>query len=186
MKKLFLLSLVLFSMSSFSQDTLRVEKSIYGIQTGLLGFWAYNEARITDKIALRTELGFDLGVGQNSFNDKNIFILLPSLRLEPRWYYNLENRAKKGKNIAKNSANFFALNTTWNPDFLFITNENKDNINIIPTLAVVPKWGLKRTYGSHFTFETGFGLGYVFYLEDYKNETGTIGVDLHLRLGYTF
>jgi hypothetical protein len=38
MKKLFLLSLVLFSMSSFSQDTLRVEKSIYGIQTGLLGF----------------------------------------------------------------------------------------------------------------------------------------------------
>ena len=186
MKRLFLLSLVLFSMGSFSQDSLRVEKSIYGIQTGLLGFWAHNEARITDKIALRTELGFDLGVGQNSFNDKNIFILLPSLRLEPRWYYNIENRAKKGKNSAKNSANFFALNTSWNPDFFYITNENIDNINVISTLAIVPKWGLKRTYGSHFTFETGFGLGYVFYLEDYKNETGTIGVDLHLRLGYTF
>jgi hypothetical protein len=106
--------------------------------------------------------------------------------VEPRWYYNLTKRSDKGKNISKNSGNFIALNTTWNPDFFFITNENKDNINVISTLAIVPKWGIKRTYGSHFTFETGIGLGYVFYLENYNNETGTVGLDLHLRLGYTF
>ncbi|WP_374401044.1 hypothetical protein [Flavobacterium sp.] len=186
MKRLFLLGLVLFSISGFSQDSLRVEKSIFGIQTGLLGFWAHNEARLSDEIALRTELGFDLGVAKSSLQDKDIVVLIPSIRLEPRWYYNLENRVKKGKSIAKNSANFFALNTTWNPDFFYITNENKDNFNVISTLAIIPKWGLKRTYGSHFTFETGFGLGYFFYLEEYNNETGNVGVDLHLRIGYTF
>jgi hypothetical protein len=186
MKKICLLSLFLLSFTCFAQDSLRVEKSIYGFQAGLLGFWGYNEARISDEIALRTELGFDVGISQNNFNDENFFILIPSVRVEPRWYYNLTKRSDKGKNISKNSGNFIALNTTWNPDFFFITNENKDNINVISTLAIVPKWGIKRTYGSHFTFETGIGLGYVFYLENYNNETGTVGLDLHLRLGYTF
>jgi hypothetical protein len=186
MKKVCLLSLFLLSASCFAQDSLSVKKSIYGFQVGFLGVWAHNEARISNKIALRTELGFDFGITQNNFNDKNNFILIPSVRVEPRWYYNLTKRSDKGKSINKNSGNFLALNTTWNPDFFFISNENKDNLNVISLVAIVPKWGIKRTYGSHFTFETGIGLGYVFYLEEYNNETGTVGLDLHLRLGYTF
>jgi hypothetical protein len=186
MKKLSFFLLVLFSISSFSQDSLRVEKSIFGIQTGLLGFWAHNEARLSDEIALRTELGFDFGVAKSSLQNQDIVVLIPSIRVEPRWYYNLDNRIKKGKSIAKNSANFFALNTTWNPDFFYITNENKDSFDVISALAIIPKWGLKRTYGSHFTFETGIGLGYFFNLEEYNNETGGVALDLHLRMGYTF
>ena len=39
-----------------------VEKSTFGIQTGVLGLWAYNETRLSNTIALRTELGFDFGI----------------------------------------------------------------------------------------------------------------------------
>ncbi|WP_344714740.1 hypothetical protein [Winogradskyella damuponensis] len=35
-----------------------VEKSIFGLQTGVLGIWAYNEAKLSNTIALRTEHGF--------------------------------------------------------------------------------------------------------------------------------
>lgn len=40
---------------------------MYGIQTGLLGVWVYNEARLTNSIALRTEIGFDFGVWKSTF-----------------------------------------------------------------------------------------------------------------------
>ena len=161
MKKVCFVLVLFFTISSFSQDSIRVEKSIFGVQTGFFGFWTHNESRISDKIALRTELGLDLGFSVGANRDEK-FVLIPSVRVEPRWYYNLGKRSDKGKNIKKNSANFLALNTTWNPDFFFISNE--ENIDVISTLAFIPKWGIKRMYGSHFTFETGIGLGYVFYL----------------------
>ena len=72
MKKVCLLSLFLLSASCFAQDSLSVKKSIYGFQVGFLGVWAHNEARISNKIALRTELGFDFGITQNNFNDKTL------------------------------------------------------------------------------------------------------------------
>ncbi len=35
-----------------------VEKSTYGIQTGLLGVWIHNEFRLSNEISLRSEVGF--------------------------------------------------------------------------------------------------------------------------------
>src|SRR5690554_1852334 len=56
---------LLFTYCLFSQNDSRqvpiasVEKSVLGIQTGLLGIWAFHEAKLSNKWALRTELGFD-------------------------------------------------------------------------------------------------------------------------------
>ena len=43
-----------------SQDA-SVEQSTFGIQTGVLGVWAYKETKLSNQIALRTEIGMDAG-----------------------------------------------------------------------------------------------------------------------------
>lgn len=46
MKKITLLSIIMF-LSCFimtSQDRVSIEKSIFGVQTGTLGIWVYNES----------------------------------------------------------------------------------------------------------------------------------------------
>lgn len=159
-----------------------VEKSIFGIQTGFFGAWVHNESKLSNEISLRSEIGLDAGfVINGSYSG---FLFVPSLRVEPRWYYNLDKRLAKGKNIKNNSGNFLSLTTTYNPDLFVIPEDN--NLNFISSVSVIPKWAIKRTYGNHFTFETGAGVGYIFYTEDYGDIDGEVGVDLHLRIGYTF
>lgn len=181
MKKL--MSIIFVVNFSYSQDykNISVEKNIFGIQTGFLGVWVNNELGIANELSLRSELGLDFGIRGNS--NTTTTILVPSLKLEPRWYYNLEKRAKKGKTIAKNSANFWALSITYNPDWFVISNE--ENLKVISTVAFIPKWGIKRTLGNHFTYEAGFGVGRFIVLNDYEVDNNT-AVDLHLRIGYTF
>ena len=78
-----------------------VEKSIFGIQTGVLGIWAYNETKLSNTIALRTELGFDFGIWETTFYDDydSPFLLTPVIVIEPRFYYNLEKRSKNSKSL---------------------------------------------------------------------------------------
>lgn len=179
MKKIILILLI--TNFSFSQEKASVEKSIFGIQTGFLGAWVHNESRLSNQISLRSEIGLDFGFSQNGYGQTSVFI--PSLRLEPRWYYNLEKRIKKGRKISNNSGNFLALNITYNPDWFYISNQ--DNLNVISTIAFVPKWGIKRTVGNHFTYEVGIGIGTFIVLEDYETDNN-VALDLHLRLGYSF
>ncbi|MFT6748858.1 MAG: hypothetical protein ACJAQ1_000785 [Flavobacterium sp.] len=185
MKRILLfLFICLIQSNTFSQEkeVASVEKSIFGIQTGLLGLWVHNEARLSNQFVLRSEIGLDAGFRANS---NNILVgLIPTLKLEPRWYYNLDKRLAKGKNISKNSGNSLSLNVVYNPDLFVISNEK--NSNVISTIAFIPKWGIKRTYSKHFTFETGIGVGYGFYSQKYTKESGDVALDLHLRFGYTF
>lgn len=184
-KNLFLLSIIFTASSIFAQEnqTASVEKSIFGVQTGLLGIWGNNESRLTNQLSLRSEIGMDMGVLIGGNSDDG-FVLIPVLRIEPRWYYNLEKRSGKGKSISKNSGNFFTLSTTYNPDWFSLSNS--DNIKVISSIAIIPKWGIKRTYGKSFTFETGIGVGYIKSLNPNYDLLSDVGVDLHLRIGYTF
>ena len=58
-----------------------VEKSIFGVQTGFFGVWGYNETKLSNHFALRTEIGFDAGYFMNS---KTGFILAPVFTVEPK------------------------------------------------------------------------------------------------------
>ncbi|HEY6505029.1 MAG TPA: hypothetical protein VIZ28_13720 [Chitinophagaceae bacterium] len=77
-----------------------------------------------------------------------------------RTYYNFAKRNMMEKNVARNSANYFALlvlaatsplnkGTDYDPDF------NKALLNT----GVV--WGLQRNYPSGFSLDLNIGLGYV-------------------------
>ncbi|MDO6389198.1 hypothetical protein Q4E40_03595 [Pontibacter sp. BT731] len=106
--------------------------------------------------------------------------------LEPKLYYNLDQRSLKSKDISGNSGNFFSLRTTYFPDWFVISNY--DNINVLNQISVIPTWGIRRNIGAHFNYETGVGFGYkhVFTKSGYSYNTGQPVFDLRLRIGYRF
>ena len=178
----------LLCIAANAQDT--VEKSLFNVQTGSAGLWGSHEARLTNKFALRTEIGFDAWVFEATNGEKsNAFV--PSISAEPRWYYNITKRAEKGKTTGKNSANFFSINFEYYPD-LFVIGNLPNNIYMPNQIDIIPKWGIRRHFdNSNFNYEVGFGIGYKAYLNDddskiVKSGTGNVAVDIHLRLGYTF
>jgi len=161
-----------------------IEKSIIGIQTGFLGTWIYSEIKLIDKIALRTEFGLNSRFGVNG---KVELIFAPSLAIEPRMYYNINQRVKEGKEIRNNNANFFALTARYNPDWFVISN-NKDN-DVPSQILIVPKWGMKRNINKHFNYELGIGLGIRSYFGKkigFNNKASEAAAELHIRIGYDF
>lgn len=159
-----------------------VEKSILTIQMGFLGVWINHESRLSNQIALRSELGFDGGVRGGDLVGKTIYALTPKLGLEPRWYYNIVKREAKGRYITNNSANFLTLGINYYPDWFVISN--RDNVSISNQMTIIPKWGICRSISkSNFNYELGIGLGKRYYFEAQEWETAA---DLHLRIGYTF
>ncbi len=164
-----------------------VEQSTYGIQTGFLGIWVHNESKLSTHFALRSELGLDTGIYGSDVNDVDGLILVPTITVEPRWYYNLNKREKKSKRIDGNSGNFISIKTTYHPDWFVISNQ--ENINFISDISIVPTWGIRRNIGNHFNYETGIGIGYVHYFKEDNvillNESD-VAVNLYLRIGYRF
>ena len=187
MKKI-LLTLFLCGLTlTVKSQTASVEKSTYGIQTGFLGIWGHNEARLANSIALRTEIGFDSGIWGGDFYDKTGFLLTPVINLEPRFYYNLDKRIEKSRRIDGNSGNFISLKASYHPDWFVISNY--DNVNVISDISIVPTWGIRRNLGKHFNYETGIGIGYRYIFAKkagYLENESDVAVNLVLRLGYRF
>lgn len=183
MKKTIIVIVLFFNLVGTAQDN-SVEKNIFGIQTGLFGAWITNETRLANKFSLRSEIGMDLGLVVD-YGDDVSSLFIPTIRMEPRWHYNLDKRVEKGRSIKNNSSNFLALNFIYSPDWFYVSK--MENINIVETFVIIPKWAIKRHIGnSNFNYEAGLGIGYAVYLEDYFSDKGSVYLDLHARIGYTF
>jgi hypothetical protein len=193
-----LLILLVLPISAQQNDAslVSVEKSIYGIQTGFLGTWLYNESRLSNEFVLRSQVGFDFrieGVSQfESAGPNDDFYGILHISLEPRWYYNLEKRMKKGKTIDRNSGNFLALFIAGHFDD--ISFSNNDRIRSLDQIKFIPKWGIRRTIGKHISYEAGIGFGYERYLNGTalnnaggvfaSGSKGNFSADIHLRIGF--
>ena len=168
-----------------SSQNASVEKSTSGIQTGVLGIWAYNEAKISKTIALRTEIGFDFGIWESTFYDDSPFVLTPVIVVEPRFYYNLKKRSEKSKRIDGNSGNFIALKMGYHPDWFVLFNN--DNVPVVSNFSIIPTWGIRRNLGKHFNFEAGLGAGYSYTFAEnagYSQNKSEFELNMHLRIGY--
>lgn len=164
-----------------------VSKSVWGIQTGLLGTWGYNEARLSNEIALRTELGFDGGFFLSSWYDEDIVVFTPVVAVEPRWYFSLKKRQQKSRKVFRNTGNFLSLKTSFHPGGMEVSNV--EGVSLVPDISIVPTWGIRRHIGQHFSFETGIGVGWqcAFWKnEGYSENESDVALNLHLRFGYTF
>ncbi|MDT7828745.1 hypothetical protein RQM65_08730 [Pricia sp. S334] len=181
------LLLLLFglNLSLYAQDT-SVDKSIFGVQTGVLGLWIHNESRLVDQIALRSEIGLDAGLfGGSRYYNGTGFLLIPTLTLEPRWYYNLNKRSSRSRNIDANASNFVSLKTSLLPDWFVISNY--DDIQVIDQITIIPTWGIKRNIGPRFNYEAGLGIGDRFAFAKsagFAENEGEAAANLHLRIGY--
>lgn len=191
MKKILTLSLIICASYVNAQQTpnttASVEKSIFGIQTGFLGIWLNNESRLSNTIALKTELGFDAGLWGGDFYKRTGFLLTPVLTVEPRLYYNLKKRVSKSRSIENNSGNFISLKTSFHPDWFVISNY--DGLKVISDFSIVPTWGIRRHIGRHFNYEAGIGVGYRYIFAKragYLNNESDVATNLNLRIGYTF
>ena len=172
-KKIVFASLLIFSsLVGFTQTTQEasVEKSVFGVQIGVLSIWAHNELKLLDQVALRSEI---------AVSGPNTSSIAPLLALEPRWYYNLNKRVDKGKRIDGNSGNYVSLRASYH---FYNTSQIEEN-NLSRTL-LVPTWGIRRNIGNHFNYEAGGGIGLGF---DYDNGR-KIGFTsyINLKIGYRF
>ncbi|TXE17906.1 hypothetical protein ES692_08395 [Psychroserpens burtonensis] len=189
MKKRIMLGLILgLSLTVNTQnDTDGLEKSIFGIQTGLLGVWVHNESRLSNSIVVRSEFGLDTGILGGDFYGETSVFYGPVITLEPRWYYNLEKRISKSKRIDGNSGNFISIKTSYHPGWFTINTP--DNVTIVSDISIVPTWGIRRNIGRHFNYEAGIGVGYIHIFEKEDvivlNEPD-VAVNLHFRIGYRF
>lgn len=188
MKKIILAFSILFIFSAGAQaQTASVEPSIFGVQAGFLGIWGHNEYKLSNSIALRSEAGLDTEIFGGSFYDKNGYVFTPVLSLEPRWYYNLEKRARKSKIIAHNSGNFISIKTSYHPSWFVISNY--DNIRIVSDISIIPTWSIRRNIGSDINIEAGLGIGYQYIFAEqagYAENESDLTANLNLRIGYNF
>jgi len=186
MKKI--ITFIFLSLSIFCNgQNVSVEKTVFGIQTGFLGIWVHNESKLSNTIALRSEVGLDSGFWGGDFYDGTGFLLTPVLTLEPRFYYNLNKRNSRSKDTRNNSGTFISLKTSYHPDWFVISNYK--DVNIITDISFIPTWGIRRNIGTHFNYETGFGIGYRYFFAKnagyYSNESD-VAANLHVRIGYVF
>lgn len=186
-KTLLILSLCGLTLIAKSQNE-SVEKSTFGLQTGVLGIWAYNEAKLSNTIALRTEIGFDFGIWETTYYDDfdSPFILTPVIVVEPRFYYNLKKRSENSQRTDGNSGNFIAIKTSYHPELALF---NADDAPVVSDFAIIPTWGIRRNIGEHFNYEAGIGVGYSHTFAEragYSEDESGIEPNMHLRIGYKF
>lgn len=67
MKSTILIFLTLGVFLKVNAQEASVEKSVWGIQTLILPLSVYNESKLTNKIALRSELSFGFGWSSGSY-----------------------------------------------------------------------------------------------------------------------
>jgi hypothetical protein len=190
----------LFSQSGFEGNAIlpgkaqsvSVEKSIWGVQMGISPLSFYNESKLSNSIALRSELS--LGFAWDS-GDSFQWAVVPYAVVEPRYYYNLKRRNNKGKRIDGNSGNYLSLNFGYNSDFIISSSD----VTLFPGISMIPMYGIRRNIGQRFNFEFAFGLGYQWQYKHFERfnfqtntpytysytEQGAI-VGLRLAIGYKF
>jgi hypothetical protein len=169
-----------------AQDEARVASSLWGVQGSTLNVWGYNELRLADAIALRSELGLG-GTYMHShtiFGGYSRYGIRPELTVEPRYYYDLVKRHADGKPTVYNSGNYFSLRSSFYPEGLAFGNTYD-----VPTyLTVIPMWGLRRHFDSRFSVEAsvGAGLRHVFGQKVSVWNGNEFVINWQLRVGYTF
>lgn len=146
-KVLLTFSLLGLFISGYGQIS-EVEKSTYGIQTGFLGVYIYNELKVSKSIIFRIELGLDNIIWGGSFYSKTGFAAAPVLTIEPRWYFNLQKRYNRSKTIKDNNGDFLSVKCSYHPDLFVISNYT--DLYVIPDITIIPTWGIRRNIGKHF------------------------------------
>ena len=103
------------------------------------------------------------------------FGVYPILRGQYRYYYNMERRLRKKKNISGNSGNYVAALLAYQHGHPLV-----GNLFTSTTMGAGPVYGLQRTYNRGFFYRLEGGVAYI--QNDFDDG---IGVVLAVRVGWT-
>ncbi len=180
-KSFSLFVLLFISTYSFSQVTKpnpANTKSQWSLNTGLTNFGLGYEASMSRK----TTIIFDAGIGwtrliykyQDSYS---IDISFPAVyvSINPRLYYNLDKRVKKGKSISNNAANYIGLllKATTYP-----IGQNYGPDVLIGSSSIDLHWGIQRNLGKSWLIDIKTGIG--------ANHNSGYGTNLYPALNIRF
>lgn len=188
--------LAALALATASLTAQKVEDQIWGISVGISPIIIYNETALSDQITLRSELNVGFGwTSGDAYTGGSEWAFIPTIVVEPRYYYNLEKRFNKGKITHNNSGNYLSLGLGYQPGLAIGT----ENTYAHPALSFIPRFGVKRSIGKHFTYETNIGLGYAWVfkkfeypnwntgaIEEYKETDHGVTFGFQLNIGYIF
>ncbi len=112
----------------------------------------------------------EMFAGDNSYN------LNPAISIEPRYYYNMARRLRRGKDAGGLSADFISLETKYIFESIVPKNEGA-----YYPIVISPTWGLRRVWRDKWLLEFNAGLN--FYRD--KDDT-SCGPRLNLKFGFKF
>ncbi len=177
MKKILTIGVLIFSNLLWAQSDTDAFKNYSRINLGLHGLELSYELPVSKKFVWENTLGIGMGsningsIVQYSFN---FLKLSPFLKSELKYIYNVHKRKAKGKNTLNNSGNYIGFQTKY-------SFGNSDDTLQNQTLLTELHWGIQRSLGKRFIFNTHIGLGY---LKDFESDNGKISPTLGLRFGY--
>ena len=144
------------------------------------------ERNLNDKFSIKTSVGYTGSIYRTSegmFNDKkNIFVLQPKIKVQPRFYYNKERRALKGKNTDYNSANFLSINVEYLSSELNISNAGFYKPEIF---KLGLGWNLRRNIkDTKFIYELSTGVNYFYNTNKMYHYENRLRPQLNFKFGY--
>jgi hypothetical protein len=185
MKKLIatMTACVFFAANVAAQEEACVEKNIFGIQAGVIGIWVNNELKLSNSIALRSEMGFEMTnwtIGRSFYGNDNEAIIPLVLSVEPRYYFDIKKRYSNGLRIDNNSATFLSIKINYHADWFMLSGKQPSVVQIIPTI------GGRYNIGKCLNIEVGGGMGYQYTFTSIKEEKDVWAFNIVLRIGYIF
>lgn len=172
MKKLLLTALFVGTFFCASaQGNKNVEKGLFKINAFTPG--VTYEVGIGKDMTINLDALLVLGGGSRGPKDFNIG-LFPGFDAEFRYFNNFNRRLSKGKNIAGNSGNYWALNSG-----VLIGRPIIGTYNLVydTSIHLGAAYGLQRTYKKGFYWNLSFGPGFFFTREEFRFPSSTINVD---------
>lgn len=155
--------------------------SNHSINTNFTGVDYSFEHKIGGKFAMNysAALGSNIIISDGDF----YYSLIPYIIAEPRYYYNLNKRALKGKSTYKNSASYIALKSRLLFSPIYANNEDMENNT---EFQIAPVWGIKRVYGDHFLMDVHIGLGIAAGRNEFFGAIVMPKLFSGIKLGYIF
>lgn len=154
-----------------AQSNFNVEKSQLQLGLPLPGVLYELGTSKNTTLSFEALAGFELRGCSGCDTDFGIY---PIVRGQYRYYYNMERRLRKQKNISGNSGNYVAALVGYQHGSPLI-----GNLNTVNTLGIGPVYGLQRTYRKGFFYRLEGGVAY--FQDDFDEGVGLV---LAARIGW--
>ena len=166
MNKIILLALSVSFFVDTNAQAAKTVTSLAKLDLGLQGIGFSYEAKafnnFTIDLCAGVGGGYDVYAADDEIpsfpNNYEYSFVKPALHLSltPKYFYNTQKRTGKGKNTQFNSANFFGIRVKY----VTPLSEFDPYHPITTTILTNIHWGIQRTIGGHWLFNSQVGAGY--------------------------